>query len=143
MRILVCIQLAIGCASFTHLPAASAQTAIYRCEIDGVPTFSDRQCGPESQPIPTRDLNVSEAPLAAAQAAVAAPKPKPVRSEGRKDPVAKNQVADKAAEACAKLALSLQEIRSKMRAGYGVKEGERLRDRQNSLRARQKVARCS
>jgi hypothetical protein len=143
MRVLVCIQAAIACASFTHSPAASAQRAIYRCEIDGVPTFTDRQCGPESQPIPTRALNVSEVPLAAAQAPVATPKPKSVRSERRKDPVPKHPVQDKRAEACAKLALSLEEIRSKMRAGYGVKEGERLRDRQNSLRARQKIARCS
>ena len=142
MRVPVCIQLAIACASFTHAPAAGAQTTIYRCEIDGVPTFSDRQCGPELEPIPTTALNVSEAPPAAAKAPVAS-KSKSARSERRQDPALKTPTQDKRADACAKLTLSLQEIRSKMRSGYGVKEGERLRERQNSLRERQKMAHCS
>lgn len=138
MRGLTCIQAAIGFLAFVHPPAVSAQTTIYRCSVDGVLTFSDHQCGPESEPVKTRPLNVI------GPTAVTAPaKPQSERSERRKEPAAKSPSQDKRAEACAKLALSLKELRSKMRAGYGVQEGERLRARQESLRERQKIARCS
>jgi hypothetical protein len=138
MRIPVPVQAAIVLLALAHPPAASAQATIYRCSVDGVPTFSDRQCGPESQPLKTMTLNVAEAPAVAA----ADPQPKSARSQRRKDPIPRNPGQDKRAEACAKLALSLKELRSKLRAGYSAKEGERLRARQASLRERQKIARC-
>lgn len=129
MRILIVAFLAIA-----QLPHAAAQTTIYRCSVDGVLTFTDRQCGPESQTVKTMMANVAEAPRAVAPDP---PKPQSERPERRKEPS-----QDKRAEACAKLALSLRELRSKMRSGYGAKEGERLRARQESLRERQKIARC-
>ena len=137
---LIRVQAAIVLLALAHPAAVSAQATIYRCSVDGVLTFSDRQCGPESQPVKTTTLNVAEAPAAAAPDS---PQPKSERSERRKDPAPKDPAQDKRAEACAKLALSLREVRSKLRAGYSAKEGERLRARQDSLRERQKIARCS
>lgn len=140
MRSPIPVQAAIVLLTLAHPPASSAQATIYRCSVDGVPTFSDRQCGPESQPIRTTTPNVTEAPAAAAPDP---PQPKSERSERRKGPTSRSSAQDKRAEACAKLALSLKELRSKLRAGYSAKEGERLRARQDSLRERQKIARCS
>lgn len=43
---------------------------------------------------------------------------------------------------CAKLDQSLRDVRSKMRAGYGVKEGERLKARQRQLAGQRRMQKC-
>ena len=53
-----------------------------------------------------------------------------------------DRTQEKRAENCARYARSLKEIRSKMRAGYSAKEGERLRLRQEKLRDSQRSSRC-
>lgn len=131
MRVLF-VQATLALLLFLQPPAVGAQKTIYRCEIDGVPTFSDHQCAPGAQAVQPTPINTAQAVTVKAPSAT--PKAKP-RAEPVKD--------TKHAETCAKLALSLKETRSKMRSGYSAKEGEKLRARQDNLRDRQKIARCS
>lgn len=127
------VQAALALSLFMQPPMVGAQSTIYRCEIDGVPTFSDHQCAPGSQAVQATPINTAEA--VALKTPRATPKLEPPRAEPVKN--------TKHAEICAKLALSLKETRSRMRAGYSAKEGEKLRARQDNLRNRQKIARCS
>jgi hypothetical protein len=43
---------------------------------------------------------------------------------------------------CGKLDQSLREVRTKLRTGYGVKEGERLKARQRQLAERRRTEKC-
>jgi hypothetical protein len=43
---------------------------------------------------------------------------------------------------CAKLEQRLRDVRSKMRGGYGAKEGERLKARQRQLNGQRRTQKC-
>ena len=118
-----------------------AATAIYRCEVGGVTTFSDRPCSaeaaeyvPDAQRVSTVNVERASDP--------SRPRPEP-RSKGRahaKGSIASDQL--KLKEECARIVRSLQEIRSKMRAGYDAREGERLKDRQRKLTLDKREKKC-
>jgi len=115
----------------------SAHRPIYRCKVNGVTTFSDRACGdtielyrmqfdnaPQSSMPPTP---VGKAPQASPRAAG---KPvEPVEMTSRK-------------EDCERLDQDMRKIRAQMRAGYDVKEGERLRGRLAHIQERRKAHGC-
>jgi Domain of unknown function (DUF4124) len=128
--------------AMTASPAACATEpaarAIYKCEIEGVTTFSDRPCGDGVEPhqVGPTATNTYEAPAVAASS-----RPKP-KTHARKRAPREDRSEAKRAESCARHARSLKEIRSRMRAGYSAKEGERLRRRQDQLRESQRVQRC-
>ena len=117
--------------------AASAPT-IYRCIENEVVTYSDRPCGSSASEYHASErISILDvAPPAATKPARVKPKPARVNTASIAAAQAKH------AENCAKLERSLRDIRSKMRAGYDAKEGERLRDRQRELTARQHDLRC-
>jgi hypothetical protein len=125
-------------------PAAKAAervaTSIYKCELDGVVTFSDRPCGNEIEPhtLDQTAMNTYEAPAVAVdkQRRVAAPAKK-------RSPVRADRSEAKRVASCARYARRMKEIRSKMRSGYSAKEGEQLRLRQEQLREDQRAAKCS
>jgi hypothetical protein len=61
--------------------------------------------------------------------------------KGRKGgSVAADQARHKAE--CERVTQSLRDIRSKMRAGYNAREGERLRERQDKLEQKRRAAGC-
>lgn len=49
MRLALVLQLGGALALFTWVSQVAADTTVYRCTIDGVLTFSDRQCASEAQ----------------------------------------------------------------------------------------------
>jgi hypothetical protein len=120
--------------------AADRATTIYRCEVDGVKTFSDRACGVDAKVaiLDVTATNTYEA--ASAIEARGTPKPKRAKSTAQKDASSERRSHE---EACKRLSESLQQLRSKMRSGYTAKEGERLRTSQDKLRERQRALRCS
>lgn len=125
--------------ALTFASSARANTAIFRCEIGGVTTFSDRPCGEEStsySPVADR-VSTYEAPPEPKNQVRAAKKPK---KRAARSSIAEAQ--RKHAEECRRIEASLRDIRSKQRSGYSAKEGERLRARLHTLNERRKANRC-
>jgi hypothetical protein len=118
---------------------AGAET-IYRCEGPNGLVFSDRPCA-------------ADAAVHAADGAHVTFYDAPPISERASEPRARASTAAKSArkssatdakhrKACARLDQSLREVRTKLRTGYGVKEGERLKARQRQLAERRRVEKC-
>jgi hypothetical protein len=123
------------------LAPVAASPPIYRCEINGVMTFSDRPCGaqstayePEAARVSTYDA--SPVPKEAARARLQSN-----RSAATRSSIAADQL--KRAEQCERIRTGLREIRSKMRAGYNAKEGERLKARYSKLNEQRRAERCN
>jgi hypothetical protein len=70
-----------------------------------------------------------------AQAVARPVKAKPAKQARVADP-AKHRLA------CARLEQALRDVRNKMRAGYGAKQGERLKMRQRQLDQRRRLEKC-
>jgi hypothetical protein len=120
-------------------PATADAVSIYKCEVGGVLTFSDRPCSPQAElhELDGTAVNTYDAPP------VAPSKSKP-RSAARKTISSRADAQpDKRTEVCARVGRSMKEVRSKMRAGYSAKEGERLRERLAKLKAQGRESRCS
>lgn len=123
-------------------PATHSQTQVFRCTANGVVTFSDRPCGEDAQSYEADESRISTftppSKVATSRtAAVSQPKP---AAPANRESIAEAQA--KHAESCARIARSLSEIRSHMRAGYNAKQGERLNKRQRKLTAQRREQRC-
>lgn len=118
---------------------AAESHAIYRCEQNGVLTFSDQPCGRTAELHESSGFatNTYEAPLAHTQP------PSPGVSRSGAKPTQRAAKPKQREDSCARLEAALKKIRSTMRSGYSAAEGERLKERQAQLRARQRQARCS
>jgi hypothetical protein len=125
--------------SATPLANAASAPAIFRCVENDVIAYSDRPCGSNASEYEPSDARISileVTPPAPTKPARVKPKP------ARVDMVSIAEAQIQRARDCAKIELSMRDIRSKMRAGYDVKEGERLRDRERKLTAQQRELRC-
>jgi hypothetical protein len=119
---------------------ATSARAIYRCEIEGVLTFSDRPCDPDAQvhELDGSALNVFDPPATSAASPRAASKAKASkRSTGN----VANRDAQKQKQTCDRLAQALKDVRARQRTGYRGSEGERLRDRESKLKSELRLAR--
>lgn len=118
-----------------------AQAAIYRCTDEGGTVYSDRPCAGNAERHETDDSRVTVyAPPPADQRAPPKSSAKPSKATRAKagrlpDPA-------KQAAACAKLEQGLRDVRTKMRTGYGAKEGERLNERRRQLDDRRRREKC-
>lgn len=111
---------------------------IYRCTDQGGTIYSDRPCAENADPHEIDDSRVTVySPVApGSRAASAKPaKAKRARTGQLPDP-AKHEAT------CARLAQGLRDVRTKMRTGYGAKEGERLKERQRQLDNRRRLEKC-
>ena len=113
-------------------------SAVYRCVLNEVVTFSDRPCDaaakhytPESEWVSMVDVTKSSATPGRV------PARKPERAQASS--VAAAQAKHK--QECTRLE-ALREVRSKLRAGYDVKQGERLKERNRKLNADLRSKRC-
>lgn len=117
---------------------------IFRCEIAGVPTFSDRPCDPavESRTTELNAVNVIAPPTvdAAAESVQLGKRSMRGNSAVPGQPVAASNAAK--ADACGRIQQSLRKITSKMRAGYTAKQGERLRARKQDLEEKRRLQKC-
>lgn len=134
----------------THVQADevgdSART-IYRCKDGDTVIFSDRPCAAAAE------IYEAETPLNTFDAPKSEPRSRPSAvARPRSDADAKRRAAArgnreaeleaKLAEKCQRIQASLRDIRSKMRAGYTAREGERLREREARLGEQRRVAKC-
>jgi hypothetical protein len=117
---------------------AGAET-IYRCEGPDGLVFSDRPCAADAA-VHTADgahVTFYDAPPISERAS----EPRSRASTAKS--ARKSSAADaKHQKACARLDRSLREVRTKLRTGYGVKEGERLKARQRQLAERRRLEKC-
>jgi hypothetical protein len=118
---------------------AGAET-IFRCESPGGLIFSDRPCADDAAVHATEASRVSV--YAAPPISGRASQPRSRASSPSRS--AHKRAAEHARHqaACAKLDQSISEVRTKLRTGYGVKEGERLKERQRELAERRRRQRC-
>lgn len=114
-------------------------SAVYRCVVEQVVTFSDRPCDaeakrytPESEWVST--VEVSKPPTT--------PRRVPTRQVARAQTSSIAAAQAKHKEECARMEEALREVRSKLRAGYDVKQGQRLKARDRKLNADLRSKRC-
>lgn len=114
-------------------------SAVYRCVVEQVVTFSDRPCDaeakhyiPESEWVST--VEVSKPPTT--------PRRVPGRQGARAQTSSIAAAQAKHKEECTRMEEALREVRSKLRAGYDVKQGERLKARDRKLNADLRSKRC-
>jgi hypothetical protein len=114
---------------------------VYQCVIDGQKVFSDRACGEGSQ---SRDI-----PAPNRMEAYEPGRPKSAETKSSSEKPAKNtasaaakRVAEKN-KRCAKLRADQQLLTSRLRAGYSLREGERLNERLSKLNAEYYALRCA
>lgn len=136
MKHRIAALLAVSFISPTQATDSSSR-AVYRCETPQGIVFADRPCDVSARPYEPDLAGVSvietAVPVRTAPAKATAPAPRP-RS------VASN--ARPKAETCDRLRQSLRKVAASLRSGYGVKEGERLKERKRELEAKRKAARC-
>jgi hypothetical protein len=124
-----------------YVATSIAASPIYRCEVSGVTTFSDRPCAADSSEYLPDDQRVSTVKVEHVAAATQTrPATRAKSSAPGKASIAADQLKHK--EDCARIDRSLGDIRSKMRAGYDGKEGERLRERQRKLTLERRGKKC-
>lgn len=124
-------------------PGAAPSRSIYRCRVDGLLTFSDTPCDPGARqyvPDSSRISTYAPADFAEVQTTPRSQSRSP-RERIKREPDPGIQRARQADE-CARLSRSLQDIRSRMRAGYGAAKGEQLRQREAKLQARRRMQKC-
>ena len=118
---------------------ALALVLVYRCTVGGVTTYSDRPCAPEAVPYQPDTSRVSTYDP-----------PPPGRTEPaaplRKSPTRKGAAAGadqvRHDAACERISNSLRAVAARMRAGYDVKQGERLRERKARLEQQRRAQKC-
>lgn len=135
-------KLCIGLLALEYVaPAVGATATIYRC--GGEPAvYSDRPCGTDATPHTIDDTRVT--------VYEAHPPSAPASSARLKKPASRPAKAGRNAAAsderrqakCNKLDQSLRDVRTRMRTGYGVEEGERLKARQRRLSQERRLQKC-
>ena len=119
---------------------ALALVLVYRCTVGGVTTYSDRPCAPEAvpyQPDTSRVSTYDPPPASRVTAPAEPPRKSPTR---RRDTSGADQVRH--AAACDRIRNSLRDVAERMRAGYDVKQGERLRERKAKLEQQRRGQKC-
>ena len=132
------IALCVGVLALPNTVVAAA--TIYRCEGASGLIFSDTPCAADAEVHSSESgrVTVYDAPPISKRASE--PRAKPTNSAKS---ARKSAAADAKRQAtCAKLEQSIREVRTRLRTGYGVKEGERLKARQHQLAERRRSEKC-
>lgn len=118
--------------------AASPGPLVYHCESGGVPEYTDRPCSPQA---PSRHVSASRLNTYTAAEAAHLDPSTPVsataqRARGAHAAAAARVVAQKRAHevACDTLQMRIDRVNSRMRAGYRIPRGERLRAQWHQLK---------
>ncbi|MFC4310607.1 hypothetical protein ACFPN2_16060 [Steroidobacter flavus] len=136
MRIVVLVFVAV-----LSTDVFGAQTAIYRCADESGPVYSDQPCSTSAEPHEVDDSRVTVyTPVPAAKGASTTAATKPAKARRAKAVRLPDPARHEAA--CARLEQALRDVRTKMRTGYGAKEGERLKVRRRQLDERRRIEKC-
>jgi hypothetical protein len=125
---------------FCQTGTLSGAQTIYRCGSAGGLVFSDRPCAADAEIHKTDDgrVTVYDAPPISKHAS----QPRSNASAAGRPARQSVAVHAKHQAACARLDQSLRDVRTKLRTGYGIKEGERLKTRQRQLAERRRKEKC-
>ena len=126
-------------AALESEPAAGSprQRAVFVCQQDGVPVFTDRPCASAAV---RRTLTV-EAPAPGAAPNTSPPRPR-ASTRPRLQPEERPGTTRAADTRCATLRRQLDELDARMRDGYSSREAARLWNRWRDLKGRLHAERC-
>lgn len=129
------IALGLACVALADSPT------IYRCDSDGAVIYSDRPCAADAT---VHENDGSRVTVYAAPPSSGAAPTAPGRPAAHKTKAARPAGVglEQRRSQCAKLDQALRDVRTKMRTGYRVKEGERLKARQRQLSERRRSEKC-
>lgn len=129
--------------SFTTVRDAAAIEArvIYRCTTDGVATFSDKPCGSDARAFQPGDSRLMLYTPVESTAGKAETKHAPTPKKKQQQPTDAN-ARSKVAHECRRVSEALRAVRQKMRSGYTVDVGERLKQRKSELERQRRERRC-
>lgn len=135
-------KLGIGLTALGWTFAVLADSpTIYRCDSDGAVVYSDRPCAADAAVYENGGSRVTvyEAPAVSERPSSRTSKPTTRKAKSNRNAGAR---LEQRQVLCAKLDQSLRDVRTRMRTGYGVKEGERLKARQRQLMERRRNEKC-
>lgn len=134
----------VGIGLLTLVVSSGAQPAIYRCVEAGGVVYTDRPCEGAADPREIDDSRVTvytPPPVVRSSSKAKPAKPtKPITDKRARS--VRSADLDRHRARCARLDQGLRDVRSKMRTGYGVKEGERLQARQRQLNEQRRIQKC-
>jgi hypothetical protein len=135
-------QLCVACGLLLIIAAvdAFASDSIFRCTADGRTVLTDRPTDTMNcQPLnaPTSNTFTSEPVSRSVGKVEPAPRPRTVE----RDSIAAEEL--KAKQRCERLDQRLDQVADKMRSGYTVRQGEKLRVQKEQLEASRRIERCS
>lgn len=125
---------------------SSGGDRIFRCESGGKVTYSDRGCGEnaeqaEIEPGPLNSFSPESSAKSRASAdATSAASKKAAPRKARDGSIAIEQ--QRAQQKCQRLADRLTTIEVKLRRGYTVDQGERLREQRRQIEQQRRTERC-
>jgi hypothetical protein len=122
----------------SHGEASSSITQVYECRVSGQRVFSDQPCAidADKRVVPTpNNMNMREAAIDYRPSTTLPTKRKAATDEP--NPHAKRKAR------CEALRNDKSKLTSRLRAGYTVKEGERLRERLRKVDSQYYDLRCS
>lgn len=114
---------------------------IYRCDSDGAVIYSDRPCAADAAIHENDGSRVTVYAAPPTSGAAPAPQGRPAAHKTKSARPAGVDLEQRQVR-CAKLDQALRDVRTKMRTGYRVKEGERLKARQRQLNDRRRDEKC-
>lgn len=117
--------------------ASPRQRAVFVCQQDGVPVFTDRPCGSATG---RRTITV-ETPAPGAASSTAPPRPR-ASTRPRLQPAGQSGTGRAPDTRCATLRRQLDEIDDRMRDGYSSREAAELWNRWRGLKERLRAERC-
>ncbi len=135
MAMVAMVAIAAMMATSAATADAPASRTIFKCRsLEGL-IFSDHPCGPSSEPYRPDLKSVSVVEAVVAPVTTVTPHPVPAARQASRAVASRAQI-------CARLDQSLHKIVATMRSGYGVKQGERLKERKRELEARRRAEKC-
>lgn len=131
---------AVLAALLAQLAAAadSSSRAMYRCDTPEGIVFADRPCDAAAQPYRPELTGTSvietvqPARTAAARSSTPVVRPRP----------AADAEARSKSDTCDRLQENLRKVNASLRAGYGARQGERLKERRRELERKRRAAHC-
>lgn len=137
-------RIALCAGALELLSAVAGAETIYRCESAGGLVFSDRPCAANAEIHKAGDGRVTlyDAPPISERASEPPRKPAKTARSAQKSAAAHAKHLAKHQATCARLNQSLREVQTRLRTGYGVKDGERLKTRQRQLAERRRTEKC-
>lgn len=137
----VTLAVVLAIAPLLLAGTTDAQPSIYRCDGESGVVYTDRPCEAGANPHQVDDSRITVYTPAPAAERASTPTLAKQSKAKRAKPA---RAADPAVRQtkCAKLEQGLRDVRTKMRSGYGAKEGERLKARQRQLNEQRRTQKC-